>query len=121
MLDIEKRLKLEAHWLGLNRLILSGPEAVRTTEGSEDEEDSKGGESEKGKGRFGSGGTTVVSLWRMFANWITSHHVRMPGVLGVCQPSDGHPMQELVPDFGWFRPLAHNNQTWIMYWPDLTV
>lgn len=42
-------------------------------------------------------------------------------VIGVIDPSDGHPQEEHTPDFGWFRPLAHNNQTWVLYWPELEV
>lgn len=36
-------------------------------------------------------------------------------------PSDGHPQEELTPDFAHFRPLSHNNQTWLNYWPELEV
>ena len=46
---------------------------------------------------------------------------RRPSILGITHPSDGHPQEEMVPDFGWFRPLTYNNQTWILYWPELTV
>jgi hypothetical protein len=42
-------------------------------------------------------------------------------ILGITNPSDGHPQEEMTPDFGWFRQLAHNNQTWINYWPELIV
>jgi hypothetical protein len=42
-------------------------------------------------------------------------------VVGIINPSDGHPQEEHTPDFGWFRPLAHNNPTWVLYWPDLEV
>ena len=36
-----------------------------------------------------------------------------------CTPSEPH--QELVPDYCLFKPLQHNNQVWILYWPELTV
>ncbi|MDP9127318.1 MAG: hypothetical protein M3N08_03515 [Pseudomonadota bacterium] len=42
-------------------------------------------------------------------------------VIGIINPSDGHPQEEHTPDFGWFRPLAHNNPTWVLYWPELEV
>lgn len=42
-------------------------------------------------------------------------------ILGIINPSDGHPQEEHAPDFGWFRPLAHNNPTWVLYWPELEV
>ena len=42
-------------------------------------------------------------------------------VIGIIDPSDGHPQEEHTPDFGWFRPLAHNNPTWVLYWPELEV
>jgi hypothetical protein len=42
-------------------------------------------------------------------------------VQGIIHPSDGHPQEEHTPDFGWFRPLAHNNATWVLYWPELEV
>jgi hypothetical protein len=45
----------------------------------------------------------------------------MPTLLSGGAPSDGHPQQEQTPDFCWFRPLAHNNPTWILYWPDLAI
>jgi hypothetical protein len=45
----------------------------------------------------------------------------LPVLLAGGEPSDGHPQEELTPDFCWFRPLAHNNQTWVLYWPDLAV
>ncbi|MDE1900457.1 MAG: hypothetical protein KGI37_02290 [Alphaproteobacteria bacterium] len=43
------------------------------------------------------------------------------GILGIIHPSDGHPQEELTPDFNWFRPLSYNNPTWTLYWPELTV
>jgi hypothetical protein len=43
------------------------------------------------------------------------------GILSITHPSDGHPQEELTPDFGWFRPLAHNNATWTLYWPELII
>ena len=46
---------------------------------------------------------------------------RRPSNLGIIHPSDGHPMQELSPDFNWFRPLSWNNPTWTLYWPELIV
>lgn len=42
-------------------------------------------------------------------------------IIGIIDPSDGHPQEEHTPDFGWFRPLAHNNTTWVLYWPELEV
>jgi hypothetical protein len=39
----------------------------------------------------------------------------------IIHPSDGHPQEELSPDFNWFRPLSWNNPTWTLYWPELTV
>jgi len=43
------------------------------------------------------------------------------GIIGIIHPSDGHPQEEMAPDFGWFRPLAHNNATWTLYWPELII
>ncbi|MBV8060324.1 MAG: hypothetical protein JO126_04370 [Alphaproteobacteria bacterium] len=40
---------------------------------------------------------------------------------GVIEPSDGHPQEEMTPDFGWFRPLSYNVPTWVLYWPELEV
>jgi hypothetical protein len=45
----------------------------------------------------------------------------LSSIRGVIEPSDGHPQEELTPDFGWFRPLSFNNSTWVLYWPDLEV
>jgi len=44
-----------------------------------------------------------------------------PRIVGITHPSDGHPQEELTPDFGWFRALAHNNATWTLYWPELII
>ena len=46
---------------------------------------------------------------------------KRPGILGITHPSDGHPQEELTPDFGWFRALSHNNATWTLYWPELII
>ncbi len=46
---------------------------------------------------------------------------KRPGILGITHPSDGHPQEELTPDFGWFRPLAFNNPTWTLFWPELII
>lgn len=45
----------------------------------------------------------------------------LSSIRGVIEPSDGHPQEELTPDFGWFRPLSFNNTTWVLYWPDLEI
>ena len=45
----------------------------------------------------------------------------LSSIRGVIEPSDGHPQEELTPDFGWFRPLSFNNSTWVLYWPELEV
>jgi hypothetical protein len=37
------------------------------------------------------------------------------------EPSDGHPQEELTPDFQCFRALGHNISTRVLYWPDLEV
>ena len=42
-------------------------------------------------------------------------------IIGLIHPSDGHPMQEMVPDFCWFRPLSFNNTSWVNAWPDLEI
>ncbi len=45
----------------------------------------------------------------------------LSSIRGIIEPSDGHPQEEHTPDFGWFRPLSHNNTTWVLYWPDLEI
>jgi hypothetical protein len=42
-------------------------------------------------------------------------------VIGIIHPNDGHPQEEMTPDFAWFRPLSANNPTWVLYWPELEV
>jgi len=37
------------------------------------------------------------------------------------EPSDGHPQEELTPDFQLFRGFQHNNATWTLYWPELII
>jgi len=43
------------------------------------------------------------------------------GVLGIINPSDGHPQQEHTPDWAWFRPISFNRQSWIDIWPELHI
>ena len=44
-----------------------------------------------------------------------------PRIVGITHPSDGHPQEELTPDFGWFRALSYNNPTWTLFWPELII
>ena len=46
---------------------------------------------------------------------------QVTGNLVVGEPSDGHPQEELTPDFQLYRPLSFNNPTWTLYWPDLII
>jgi hypothetical protein len=116
MTDLEKRARLEAYRTGLDSLLKIEPEADEASEAASSEK-KKGG-----KGRFGSGGTSSVSLGSLISDILTRRRgPQSPSILGLSEPSDGHPQEELTPDFCWFRPLAQNNQTWVLYWPELTV
>ncbi|HUY68125.1 MAG TPA: hypothetical protein VMV79_02355 [Alphaproteobacteria bacterium] len=117
--DLDRGLARLAFVNGMTSLARLEPEAGEMEELGDGESRRKKGRG--GKGRFGSGGTSAVSLWSMIAGWMTGRGDKGPMVLGLTQPSDGHPQEEMVPDFAWFRPLAHNNQTWVLYWPELTV
>lgn len=44
-----------------------------------------------------------------------------PSWFRVIEPSDGHPQEEMTPDFCWFRPLSYNVNSWVLYWPELEV
>jgi hypothetical protein len=74
----------------------------------------KGGKSE-GQGGFAGffGSAQREMLFRSAET--RARHVQ------IIHPSDGHPQEELSPDFNWFRPLSWNNPTWTLYWPELTV
>jgi len=79
----------------------------------------KGGKGETDKG----GATGIASMFRFFSTDGTCSRKGFTGIPkdGIIHPSDGHPQEELVPDFALFRPLSFNNATWTLYWPDLIV
>jgi hypothetical protein len=114
---LETRMDELIHRLDhFNRLLdLRGPTMEAGSE--EDEEKGEGKKSGKKGGKKGGGffGTVVGEiLFRV-------NRDARPGIVGITHPSDGHPQEELTPDFGWFRPLAHNNATWTLYWPELII
>jgi hypothetical protein len=76
----------------------------------------KKGKSGKGEGKAGGffGAVTTEMFFR-------GDGAKRPRIIGITHPSDGHPQEELTPDFGWFRALAHNNPTWTLYWPELII
>jgi hypothetical protein len=96
----------------MNDLIHSG-QAVQENDEEAAENKAKGKKDGKqGEGFFGG---------VMGEIFVRRSGERRPGVLGIMHPSDGHPQEELTPDFGWFRALAHNNNTWTLYWPELII
>jgi hypothetical protein len=92
-------------------------------EGDAQEEEPPG---QSGRSKGGKSGKTdqsgVADMFTRAARSVFRRiHKAYAGVLGLINPSDGHPQQELVPDFGWFRPLSYNNATWVLYWPELEI
>ncbi len=77
------------------------------------EKKKRGGKSGGGQDGFFSAAVGEILFRR--------NSTKRPGILGIIHPSDGHPQEELSPDFGWFRPLSFNNATWTLYWPDLII
>ena len=77
----------------------------------------KGKKSGGGK-KGGNGGLFGAVMGEMFFRRNGEQKAR---ILGIIHPSDGHPQEELTPDFNWFRPLSYNNPTWTLYWPELIV
>lgn len=78
----------------------------------EDDSEGKRGKGGKSGGFFGS---------VMGEVFFRRNSDRRPGILSITHPSDGHPQEELTPDFGWFRALGHNNNTWTLFWPELII
>ena len=37
------------------------------------------------------------------------------------EPSDGHPQEELTPDFAFYRPMSYNALIRMIYYPDMEV
>ena len=66
----------------------------------------------------GTGGFFGAAVGEMFFRHPDG---RRPRIVGITHPSDGHPQEELTPDFGWFRALSYNNPTWTLYWPELII
>jgi hypothetical protein len=102
----------------MNRLLDLRP-SHEDEEGDESQESTKSGGKKGGKkgGKQGGGffGTAVGEIF------FRRNSEKRPGILGITHPSDGHPQEELTPDFGWFRPLSYNNMTWTLYWPELII
>lgn len=118
------------HHTRMNRLLdlnLAPGEEVSYPQEEEDlpPKEKETDEGEKGSGgRRSSGGSGSLYLRSLIRDILVRHQRDRDdkaSVIGLIQPSDGHPQEELTPDFGWFRPLAHNNTTWVLYWPELTV
>ena len=67
----------------------------------------------------------LFSLARQTANRIAQMggyvYDRVTGHLVTGEPSDGHPQEELTPDFQLFRPFNANNPTWTLFWPELLI
>lgn len=78
------------------------------------------------KGSGDKGSVDIGSFFRFYSNdnvkgRYGGPHQKMAAIMGISEPSDGHPNEELTPDFSLFRPLSHNVATWVLYWPELTV
>jgi len=93
----------------MNDLLNLGHNEVEETEDQQKKKKSGG---KKGGGFFG----TVPN--EMF---FRRSGAERPRIVGITHPSDGHPQEELTPDFGWFRALSYNNPTWTLYWPELII
>jgi len=99
----------------MNSLLdLIGPGDEEQTEDRVSESGGKGRGGKKG----GDGGLFGAAKGEMF---FRRNGEGRPGILSITHPSDGHPQEELTPDFNWFRPLTWNNPTWTLYWPELSI
>jgi len=105
----------------LNSLL--DPAGLAGEEGDPKEEEPPGRRARSKGGKSGKTGQSGIAdmFTRAARDVFRRIHNAYAGVLGIINPSDGHPQQEMVPDFGWFRPLSHNNATWVLYWPELEI
>jgi hypothetical protein len=92
--------------------------------GEDDEEQRENGQRRSGsKGKSGKGqqGGNGGLFGAAKGEMLFRRGARNPSILSITDPSDGHPQEELTPDFNWFRSLTYNNPTWTLYWPDLII
>jgi hypothetical protein len=90
------------------------PEDEDEAEGVEKRRKSSGKKSGGKQGGGFFGGVTGEIFFRRSSE-------KSPSIHGITHPSDGHPQEELTPDFGWFRSLSYNNPTWTLFWPELII
>lgn len=58
--------------------------------------------------------------WPLCVTEICGNLITVPYV-SVGEPSDGHPQEEMVPDFAWFRPMGHNALIRMIYYPEMEI
>jgi hypothetical protein len=86
-----------------------------------DSDSSEPAENKKKKGGKGGKGGKSGGFLSTVVNEILFRRSGENRFVSPGEPSDGHPQEELTPDFQLFRGLNHNNATWTLYWPDLII